>query len=107
MQHIIFVYKQLSSRISILFIADILISAANTMKIEKLVMPEVVQSNSSAVLDCQYSVDDDLFTLEWFFNECLVYQWRPGTEHVVSGVLDGRLDSTYRASCELNTKKNI
>ncbi|XP_049868214.1 uncharacterized protein LOC126368344 isoform X2 [Pectinophora gossypiella] len=84
------------------FLTSILFSAVNTVKIEKLVVPDLVQigNMSDIVLDCLYSGVSDQFTLQWLFNgsHTPVYQWTPLAEPQVTGILDGRLDLTYRAS---------
>lgn len=80
----------------ILFITDIF----SAIKIEDLIIPEVVQKGivSSVVLDCVYNVVGDGFTLSWLFKQRPVYEWRPPADPIVRGILDGRLDLTYKAS---------
>ncbi|XP_063531018.1 uncharacterized protein LOC134741994 [Cydia strobilella] len=70
----------------------------NTVTIDKLVVPELVQAGNAAILDCHYSVLDDKFTLQWLFNGSQVYEWRPGTEPRVGGVLEGQLELDYKVS---------
>ncbi|XP_047995108.1 uncharacterized protein LOC125233230 [Leguminivora glycinivorella] len=77
-----------------LFVANML----NTVTIDKLVVPDLVQAGNVAILDCQYTVLDDKFTLQWLFNGSEVYEWRPGTKPSVGGILDGRLDVDYKVS---------
>lgn len=67
------------------------------MKIDKLVVPEVVGNDCvDAVLDCVYSGVADDVTVVWLHNGSQVYEWRRGAEPEVRGLLEGRLDLTYR-----------
>ncbi|XP_063626901.1 uncharacterized protein LOC134798411 [Cydia splendana] len=77
-----------------LFVANML----NTVAIDKLVVPELVQAGNATILDCHYSVLDDKFTLQWLFNGSEVYEWRPGTAPKVSDMLEERLDLDYKVS---------
>ncbi|KAI5633162.1 hypothetical protein NE865_14114 [Phthorimaea operculella] len=79
-----------------------LIALTDSVKIEKIIVPEVIQSGTSsgAILDCIYSNVSNQFTLQWLFNDQQppVYEWSPRKSPKVSGILDGRLDLTYRPS---------
>ncbi|XP_028156019.1 uncharacterized protein LOC114349738 [Ostrinia furnacalis] len=80
-----------------LFLANVL----NSAKIDKLVVPAIVQSGSTnVVLDCQYSVPDHHFTLQWWFSggDAPVYEWTPPLAPRVTGILKGRLDLSYKVS---------
>ncbi|XP_026733040.1 uncharacterized protein LOC113497634 isoform X3 [Trichoplusia ni] len=71
------------------------------VRIEKLVVPELVDIISNdVILDCQFTTVDDNFTLQWIFNDGVtpVYEWTPYSEPKVAGILDERLDLTYRVS---------
>ncbi|KAI8422322.1 hypothetical protein MSG28_006196 [Choristoneura fumiferana] len=74
----------------------------NTVTINKLVVPDVVEmgNSSNAVLDCQFSSADNRFALQWLFDreDEPVYEWRPGTPPKVSGILAGRVDPTFKIS---------
>ncbi|KAJ2942693.1 hypothetical protein O0L34_g2163 [Tuta absoluta] len=79
-----------------------LIAITDSVKIEKIIVPEVIQSGASsgAILDCIYTNVSNKFTLQWLFNgqQQPVYEWSPRKEAKVSGILNGRLDLTYRPS---------
>ena len=72
-------------------------------------MPAVVEhnTNSTAVLDCQYALGDEppdrvrLVTVKWYLEGRQVYQWLWGTDRPsAQGLLKGRLNLDHTASPE-------
>ncbi|XP_011563979.3 uncharacterized protein LOC105393862 [Plutella xylostella] len=85
---------------SLLMVANLL-SHQSATKVTKVTVPELTQTNSSAlILDCEFSVPDENFVLQWLFNgeRPPVYEWRPNTEPVVVDLLRDRLDVQYKAA---------
>ncbi|KAL0831242.1 hypothetical protein ABMA28_002092 [Loxostege sticticalis] len=79
----------------------LLTNVLNSVKIEKLLVPPIVQSGSKdLVLDCQYSVSDGPLTVQWWFNGGVapVYEWTPPLMPRVKGILEGRLDLSFKVS---------
>ncbi|CAH0406998.1 unnamed protein product [Chilo suppressalis] len=82
----------------------ILLASTNTVsstKIVNLVVPEVVQSGTDVILDCQYYVPDGNFVLQWLFNgnNTSVYKWSPLHKMPeVTGILEEHLDLFLNSS---------
>lgn len=77
------------------------------VKINELLVPEIVQFGSPALLDCNYTLEEqDLdLVVKWYFQRSLIYQWIPTFKPVVSGAqLRGQqsLGSWYLNDTELN-----
>lgn len=71
----------------------------STVKIDKLVVPEVVATDcAEIVLECEFSGAGEDVTVLWLHNGSQVYEWRRGAKSKGSGLLDGRLDSTHRVT---------
>ncbi|XP_064093711.1 uncharacterized protein LOC135206253 [Macrobrachium nipponense] len=82
-----------------------LIGVVRSVTIVRLTVPEVVQTNSTAVvLDCDYEVEEWErlgLVLKWYIDGVhLVYQWIPPGVPQAAGVLNGRVNTTFRASSE-------
>ncbi|XP_017769013.1 PREDICTED: uncharacterized protein LOC108557119 [Nicrophorus vespilloides] len=86
-----------------------LLNVGNSVKINRLQVPEVIRHGAPVVLDCDFTLEatDSDLVVKWFFNKnkTLVYQWIPGssTRPQVSGILKGRLNLEYAASVDGNS----
>lgn len=81
-----------------------------TIKIHDLSVPEITKQGRSAILDCDYSLDetDKGLVVKWFFNQepNPVYQWIPGSKKAPQalGILKDKLRLDYQVSDNENTK---
>ncbi|XP_044755466.1 uncharacterized protein LOC123314334 isoform X2 [Coccinella septempunctata] len=77
---------------------------AFSVKINRLIVPELVHLGQPTVLDCDYSVNEDEgFVLKWYLNEKLVYQWIPSKRPNTLGILRDRVNLNYSASTDTNS----
>lgn len=79
---------------------------AITVKINRLVVPDLVHLGEPTVLDCDYRMEDEEereLVLKWYLNEKLVYQWIPSTKPHTLGILKGRVNLNYSASSDTNS----
>lgn len=81
--------------------------AGMSVKINELRVPEVIRRGTAAVLDCDYTLEDDNgLVVKWYFNDQSrpVYQWIPGTKKPQGlGLLRNKLNLEYRASKDART----
>ncbi|XP_042235336.1 uncharacterized protein LOC121875052 isoform X2 [Homarus americanus] len=86
-----------------LVLATLVMGGAGGVSIVRLTVPEVVKTNTTAVvLDCDYQVDEwerPGLVVKWYVDKLhLVYQWIPPLRPQALGVLSGRVNTTYEAS---------
>ncbi|XP_050309507.1 uncharacterized protein LOC126745607 isoform X2 [Anthonomus grandis grandis] len=78
-----------------------------SVKINRLRVPEIVKHGNQAILDCDFTMDasENDLVLKWYFNKSLVYQWIPGTKKRPQslGVLKDRVNLEYQASVDANS----
>ncbi|CAH0554810.1 unnamed protein product [Brassicogethes aeneus] len=97
----------------VFYLLQIIIVSVTTVwsvKINRLLVPEVARPGFPIILDCDYTLEgkDDGLVVKWFFNDLPlpVYQWIP-TIHKkpqVLGILKGRLNLNYSASKDMHTE---
>ncbi|XP_057656268.1 uncharacterized protein LOC130893866 isoform X2 [Diorhabda carinulata] len=65
----------------------------SAVKINQLIIPEVINASTPTVLDCDYTLDDsseENLVVKWFFNDnILVYQWIVGHRPISFGSSGG------------------
>ncbi|XP_056638560.1 uncharacterized protein LOC130446363 isoform X1 [Diorhabda sublineata] len=78
----------------------------SAVKINQLIIPEVINASTPTVLDCDYTLDDsseENLVVKWYFNDnILVYQWIVGHQPISFGVLKKRVDLNYTVNSNPN-----
>ncbi|XP_050692667.1 uncharacterized protein LOC126983681 [Eriocheir sinensis] len=72
-----------------LFVLALLLQAATSIKVERVVVPSIVEAGSNVLLECLYEEDGDkLYSLKWWRGDDQFYQYVPPSRHAfpVSGV---------------------
>ncbi|CAH1154130.1 unnamed protein product [Phaedon cochleariae] len=85
-----------------------ILDTGQSVKINRLQVPEVAQLGDPLVLDCDYTVEESLvdgLVVKWFFNEkpTPIYQWIPNKRPQELGIMKGRLNLDYSASEDRNS----
>ncbi|XP_072938857.1 uncharacterized protein [Epargyreus clarus] len=102
------IYGSLSVFEGLLLLSNIL----NAVKIEKLVVPELVQIGnvSEITLHCDFkTMNEGPYSVEWLFNErnVPIYRWNSYSPAKVNGILVDRLDLTFHVSSSVYDKGSI
>ncbi|XP_074034853.1 selection and upkeep of intraepithelial T-cells protein 1 [Leptinotarsa decemlineata] len=98
---------QIRMKLSLVLFIIGLLKSSQSVKINKLEVPEVIHYGKPVVLDCDFTLEDkdDELVVKWFFNGKWVYQWIPGAKKRPQGlgILKDRLNLEYAASVDANS----
>ncbi|KAL1498224.1 hypothetical protein ABEB36_009057 [Hypothenemus hampei] len=97
-----FVNKRISIKTMIVsvFIVWAVMNLVETVKINRLLVPDMVHYGSDVVLDCDFTFDkrETDLVVKWYFNGAQVYQWIPSVRTPQSsGILKGRVNLEHKA----------